>query len=152
MVYNPPRPTRSGASTPGQKPRPKRAARPRPSQSYSTSTEAPRPKVDADRADVREISQLPIEAAERAAPTRSPRTTGQGRQAPRAVAPAAGRQLDERELARARAAALRKIEQNPLRRVELRCHGWVRDALAQKNDWIWCEECADHRRVVAVEE
>lgn len=39
-------------------------------------------------------------------------------------------------------------QSNPLRRVRLDCHGWVRDASAVKDDWIWCEKCEDHRKVL----
>lgn len=51
----------------------------------------------------------------------------------------------ERKLARTQA-------KNPLRRVFLTCHGWVRDPLAQVGDWLWCDECADNRRVTEVAE
>jgi hypothetical protein len=48
---------------------------------------------------------------------------------------------------------LQKIERkNPLRRVSIDCHGWVRDALAQLNEWVWCESCGDWRRVTSVVE
>jgi hypothetical protein len=49
--------------------------------------------------------------------------------------------------------ALRKAEQkNPLRRVSIDCHGWVRDALAATGEWVWCESCSDWRRVATVVE
>ncbi|MFL6075402.1 MAG: hypothetical protein ACJ73S_18585 [Mycobacteriales bacterium] len=35
-----------------------------------------------------------------------------------------------------------------LRRVLLACeHGWARDPVARRGEWIWCEGCADFRRV-----
>jgi hypothetical protein len=49
--------------------------------------------------------------------------------------------------------ALRRVEKkNPLRRAFTDCHGWVRDALAQKGEWLWCEPCSDWARVTAVAE
>lgn len=52
--------------------------------------------------------------------------------------------------------AARKIRarqaENRLRRVRLACHGWVRDAVANEGDWVWCEGCADLRRVDEVAE
>lgn len=39
-----------------------------------------------------------------------------------------------------------------LRRVQLACHGWVRDPAASKGEWIWCEACSDWARVSAVAE
>ena len=49
--------------------------------------------------------------------------------------------------------ALRKIERsNPLRRVSIDCHGWLRDALAQVGEWVWCEQCGDWARVETVVE
>lgn len=55
-----------------------------------------------------------------------------------------------------RAAANRRIrsatKSNPLRRVLLECHGWVRDPLAAKGDFVWCGECADWAKAVDVAE
>lgn len=41
---------------------------------------------------------------------------------------------------------------NPLRRVRITCHGWVRDPMAVVGDWLWCETCADSSRVIEVVE
>ena len=52
--------------------------------------------------------------------------------------------------------ALRKLAKvassNPLRRVLLECHGWVRDTSAIAGDWLWCEKCSDLRYVVELKE
>jgi hypothetical protein len=52
--------------------------------------------------------------------------------------------------------ALRRLERaaqrNPLRRVRLECHGWVRDASAVVGDRVWCEACADFARAVELAE
>ena len=52
--------------------------------------------------------------------------------------------------------ALRKVAKvassNPLRRVRLNCHGWVRDSSAVVGDWLWCEKCSDLRYVVELKE
>jgi hypothetical protein len=53
-------------------------------------------------------------------------------------------------------AALRAAERaNPLRRVRLNCaHGWVRDATAAVDQWLFCDKdgCGELRRVVEVAE
>ena len=57
-----------------------------------------------------------------------------------------------------RRAAARKLRRrtaaNPLRRVLLTCHGWVRDPSAVVGDWLFCEhaDCGDLRRVIEVAE
>lgn len=63
----------------------------------------------------------------------------------RPVLTAADRRRAQRRLDRARA-------RNPLRRVRLACHGWVRDTSAVVGDWVWCEQCADVRKVAEVAE
>jgi hypothetical protein len=61
-------------------------------------------------------------------------------------------QLTAEQLAEARRVLAKQQRANPLRRVRLDCHGWVRDAVAKVSDWIWCGDCADHRRVAEVAE
>lgn len=57
----------------------------------------------------------------------------------------------QRQAAQRRIAAARR--HNPLRRVHLACGcPAIRDPLARTGDWLWCETCADHRRVVDVVE
>jgi len=55
-----------------------------------------------------------------------------------------------------RRAAARKVARvaatNPLRRVRLDCHGWVRDSSAVAGDWLWCDACADLRKVLELKE
>jgi hypothetical protein len=58
----------------------------------------------------------------------------------------AQRRQAARELAKATA-------RNPLRRVRLSCrHLWIRDPVAVLHDWMWCDRCADNRRVTEVVE
>ena len=55
-----------------------------------------------------------------------------------------------------RVAAARRVAKvassNPLRRVYLDCHGWVRDSSAVVGDWLWCDKCADLRQVSQLKE
>lgn len=60
--------------------------------------------------------------------------------------------INESNEAKAKIVAKRKAAENPLRVVLINCHGWVRDAEAIKNDWIWCDGCGDLSRVVDVRE
>ena len=60
--------------------------------------------------------------------------------------------INESNEAKAKIVAKRKAAENPLRVVLTNCHGWVRDAEAIKNDWIWCDSCGDLARVVEVRE
>ena len=46
--------------------------------------------------------------------------------------------------------ARRLAQANPLRRVQLGCHGWVQDSVAEQGDHVWCDQCADWARVLAV--
>lgn len=60
------------------------------------------------------------------------------------------RRQREQALAKLRAAQ----RANPLRRVRLDCHGWIRDATAEVGQWLFCEhaECGELRRVIEVAE
>jgi len=55
-----------------------------------------------------------------------------------------------------RRAAARKVAKvassNPLRRVKLDCHGWVRDSSAVVGDWLWCDKCQDLRQALELKE
>ena len=46
--------------------------------------------------------------------------------------------------------ARRLAQRNPLRRVQLACHGWVQDSVAERGDHVWCDTCADWARVTDV--
>lgn len=46
--------------------------------------------------------------------------------------------------------ARRLAQRNPLRRVQLACHGWVQDSVAERGDHVWCDQCADWARVTDV--
>jgi hypothetical protein len=63
-----------------------------------------------------------------------------------------GTRLDPAARRRAERRADRQAARNRLRRVRLSCHGWVRDPAARVGEWVWCDSCADWRRVAAVAE
>jgi len=65
-----------------------------------------------------------------------------------------GVRLTERQRQAAQRRLRRQQQRNPLRRVRLDCHGWVRDPSAVVGDWLFCEhaDCMDIRRVVDVAE
>jgi hypothetical protein len=60
--------------------------------------------------------------------------------------------LTPHERRRAARRLARAQEANPLRRVRLACHGWVRDPSARVGDLLWCDECADFARAVELAE
>jgi hypothetical protein len=65
---------------------------------------------------------------------------------------AGGASLSAAQRRRALAKVAKVASSNPLRRVRLACHGWVRDSSAVVGDWLWCEGCADLRQVAELKE
>ena len=60
--------------------------------------------------------------------------------------------LTPQQRRRAQRRLARAAQANPLRRVRLECHGWVRDPSAVVGDHIWCDQCADFARAVELAE
>jgi hypothetical protein len=61
--------------------------------------------------------------------------------------------LTETDRRRAKARLARRVERNPLRRVQLACEVKAqRDPLAVVGDLVWCDPHEDFARVVAVTE
>jgi hypothetical protein len=65
---------------------------------------------------------------------------------------AGGANLSAAQRRKAQAKVAKVASSNPLRRVRLDCHGWVRDSSAVAGDWLWCEGCADLRQVAELKE